>query len=74
MKKINITTALLVVYLLVMAVIFWPGGNPPDGYGKYIGVLGGTLLIIILLRFIQIKRMKLRDKWKDENKDKQPKP
>lgn len=66
MKKTNITTALLCIYLIVMAILFWPGQNPEDGYLKYIGVLGGTLFIIIVLRVIQIKRLKLRQKWEEE--------
>lgn len=68
MKRINITTGLLIIYLLVMSVLYWPGNNPSDGYLKYALVLGGTLFVIIVLRFIQIKRFRLRAKWRDENK------
>lgn len=69
MKKVNITTALLLVYLLVIGVLFWPGNNPNVEYLQYWGVLGGTLFIIIVLRIIQIKRLKLRDKWRRENEE-----
>lgn len=69
MKKINITTGLLLIYLLVMGVLFWPGTNPSITYEKYGIVLGGTLFIILVLRFIQIKRLKIRDKWREENGD-----
>lgn len=76
MKKVNITTLLLFIYLAVMGVLFWPGTNPSVSYEKYALVLGGTLFIILVLRFIQIRRLKVRDKWredvdkkkKDENK------
>ncbi|MDD4514789.1 hypothetical protein [Massilibacteroides sp.] len=69
MKKVNITTALLLVYLLVIGVLFWPGNNPNVESLQYWGVLGGTLFIIIVLRIIQIKRLKLRDKWRRENEE-----
>lgn len=65
MKKINLTTAFLLLYLIVMAVLFRP--KAPEEYTTYFLVLGGTLLIILLLRFIQIKRLKLQDKWKKED-------
>jgi low temperature requirement protein LtrA len=65
MKKINLTTAFLLLYLIVMAVLFRP--KAPEKYTTYFLVLGGTLLIILLLRFIQIKRLKLQDKWKKED-------
>lgn len=69
MKKINLISGFLVIYLIVMGVLYWPGNNPQEGYGKYLLVLGGTLLIIIVLRIIQIKRLKMRDKWRKENEE-----
>lgn len=32
MKKINITTIALLVYLIVMSIIGWPGNNPGNNY------------------------------------------
>lgn len=32
MKKINITTIALLVYLIVMSIIGWPGNNPGTPY------------------------------------------
>lgn len=29
--------------------------------------MGVSLFVIFLLRYLQIKRMKMRDKWKEEN-------
>ena len=60
MKKINITTIALLVYLIVMSIIGWPGNNPGNNYTEY---------FLILLRYLQVKRLRMRDKW---NKDDDP--
>ena len=65
MKKINITTIALLVYLIVMSIIGWGGNN----YTEYFLMIGATLVIIILLRYLQVKRLRMRDKW---NKDDDP--
>ena len=66
MKKVNITTAVLLIYLIVMSIIGWPGKQAdPD----YVGVIAATVLVIGLLRFLQIKRLKIRDKMKDEKRN-----
>lgn len=62
MKKINITSSLLLVYLIVMSVIGWPGRNPHNSYTEYFCMIGATLFVIILLRYLQIKRLKMRSK------------
>ena len=69
MKKINITTIALLVYLIVMSIIGWPGNNPGNNYTEYFFMIGDTLVIIILLRYLQVKRLRMRDKW---NKDDDP--
>lgn len=69
MKKINITTIALLVYLIVMSIIGWPGNNPGNSYTEYFLMIGATLVIIILLRYLQVKRLRMRDKW---NKDDDP--
>ena len=61
MKKINITTIALLVYLIVMSIIGWPGNNPGNNYTEY--------FLMILLRYLQVKRLRMRDKW---NKDDDP--
>ena len=63
MKKVNITTAVLLIYLIVMSK-----QADPD-YVQYFGVIAATVLVIGLLRFLQIKRLKIRDKMKDEKKE-----
>lgn len=70
MKKINITTALLCIYILVMGVLFHPDKNPQIDFKSYFIVLGGTVFITIILRIVQIRRLKIRDKWRKENEDK----
>lgn len=68
MKKINITTIALLAYLIVMSVIGWPGRNGASlTYSEYICMIGATLLVIVLLRVVQIKRLKARKKWEEEN-------
>ncbi|WP_455635832.1 hypothetical protein [Parabacteroides sp.] len=69
MKKINITTIALLVYLIVMSIIGWPGNNPGNSYTEYFLMIGATLVIIIFLRYLQVKRLRMRDKW---NKDDDP--
>lgn len=69
MKKINITTIVLLIYLIVISVISWPGNKPDANYTEFFSITGITLVIIILLRFVQIKRMKIRKQWKDDEKN-----
>lgn len=69
MKKINITSLVLLVYLIVMAVIGRPGGSKSHvTTTEYICLIGASLAIILLLRVVQIKRLKSREKWREENK------
>lgn len=70
MKRINIISIALLIYLVVMSVIGWPGGNSANlTYTEYFCMIGATLVIIALLRFVQIKRFKARSKWKDDNNE-----
>lgn len=64
MKKINITTAVLAIYLIVMSIIGWPGKQPEPDYIQYFCVIGATILVIVLLRYLQIKRYKIRNNKK----------
>lgn len=67
MKKINITTGILLIYLIVMSIWGWPGKLPDPDWLQYFLVMGLSLIVIFLLRYLQIKRKKMRDKWKEEN-------
>ncbi|MDR1557756.1 MAG: hypothetical protein LBS88_12135 [Tannerellaceae bacterium] len=69
MKKINIISGLLLIYLGVMAVIGWPGKKAEPDYLQYFVILGISLTVIFLLRFLQIRRMKLRKKWDNSIKN-----
>ena len=69
MKKINITTAVLLIYLIVMSVIGWPGKKADPDYIQYFCVIGATILVIGFLRFLQIKRFRIREKMKNEKKN-----
>jgi len=67
MKKVNITSLALLVYLIIMSVLGWPGkANASLSYTEYFAMIGATLVVIVLLRFLQIRRMKLRNKWNEE--------
>ena len=62
-------TAKAPAILIVMSIIGWPGNNPGNNYTEYFLMIGATLVIIILLRYLQVKRLRMRDKW---NKDDDP--
>jgi len=65
MKKINILTVALLIYLLVMSYIGWPGRNGKLNYTEYFAVIGGSAVLIFLLRFLRIRLLKMRNKHKD---------
>ncbi|MDR2496077.1 MAG: hypothetical protein LBD21_03010 [Tannerellaceae bacterium] len=69
MKKINITTGLLLAYLAVMSVIGWPGKQEAPDYKQYFLIIGITLAVILLLRFLQVYRQKMREKQKTERQE-----
>jgi ABC-type tungstate transport system substrate-binding protein len=64
MKKINIITIGLLVYLLIMSYIGWPGWNKNLNYTEYFIVIGISVVVILLYRFLRIKLLKVRDKQK----------
>lgn len=67
MKKANITSLALLAYLIVMSVIGWPGrANANLNYTEYFCMIGVTLVVIVLLRIVQIKRAKAREEWKNK--------
>jgi len=66
MKKINITSLVLLIYLIVMSVIGWPGKKPNPDWTQYFLIIALTLGVIFLLRFVQIKRLKSREKFRNE--------
>ena len=68
MKRINFTTGILLIYLIVMCVIGWPGKQLEPNYIEYFSIMGISAAAIILLRYMQIRRLKMREKIKEEKK------
>ena len=66
MKRINILTLVLLGYLLIMSFIGWPGRNDNLNYKEYFLVIGVSIIIIFLLRFLRIKIFKSRNKKNNE--------
>jgi hypothetical protein len=69
MKRVNITTIVLSIYVFVMAIMGWPGRNPGQGYTQYFVVLAASIVVILVLRYVQIKRMKARDEFINKSKE-----
>ncbi|MDR0575918.1 MAG: hypothetical protein LBG96_18155 [Tannerella sp.] len=67
MKRINILTIALLAYLLIMSYIGWPGRNDNHNYTEYFIVMGVSVVVIFLLRFLRIRLLKTRNRQK-ENK------
>lgn len=66
MKRINFTTALLFLYLIVVGLITWPARNPHIAWSDYCVMLGATAFVIVLLRFVQVQRLRGKGKNKEE--------
>ena len=62
MKKINILTIALLGYLLIMSFIGWPGRNNSLSYPEYFAVIGGSVVVIFLLRYLRVRIFKMRNK------------
>ena len=69
MKKINITTVVLLIYLAVMAYIGRPSKQIIPNEYEYFGLIGLTIVIIGLLRYVQVKRFRMRQKRKEEEQN-----
>ncbi|MDR1380838.1 MAG: hypothetical protein LBJ47_05090 [Tannerella sp.] len=66
MKKINILTIALLAYLLIMSYIGWPGRNSNSNYTEYFIVIGVTVAVIFLLRYLRIRLLKMKNKRKGD--------
>ena len=62
MKRINLLTIALLAYLLIMSYIGWPGRNNSLNYTEYYIVIGVSVVIIFLLRYLRIRIYKSRKK------------
>ena len=62
MKKINILTIVLLAYLLIMSIIGWPGRDERRSYTEYFIVIGVSVVVIFVLRYLRIRIYKMRNK------------
>ena len=70
MKKRNIITIILLIYLGIMAYIGWPNYIDEGRYWEYAGIIAGTLVAIFALRYVQGKKDKMRNYYKEESEKK----
>ena len=68
MKKRNIITIILLIYLGIMAYIGWPNYIDEGRYWEYAGIIAGTLVAIFALRYVQGKKEKMRNFIKKNQK------
>jgi predicted RND superfamily exporter protein len=66
MKRINIITVALLAYLGVMAYIGYPGRNQNLGYTEYFLIIGFSVVVILVLRYLRIRIYKSKQKDKIE--------
>jgi O-antigen/teichoic acid export membrane protein len=66
MKKINILTIALLAYLFIMSYIGWIRRDNNFNYTEYFIVIGVTVAVIFLLRYLRIKLFRKRNKRKDD--------
>ena len=70
MKKRNIITIILLIYLGIMAYIGWPNYIGEGRYREYAGIIAGTLVAIFALRYVQGKKEKMREYYKEKSEKK----
>ena len=70
MKKRNIITIIILIYLGIMAYIGWPNYIDEGRYWEYAGIIAGTLVAIFALRYVQGKKEKMRNYYKEESEKK----
>jgi hypothetical protein len=56
MKKINLVTFALSLYLVTISIYAYPKVGVDVSCGEYIGVIVVTTLIILFLRILQIRK------------------
>ena len=70
MKKRNIITIILLIYLGIMAYIGWSNYIDEGRYWEYAGIIAGTLVAIFALRYVQGKKEKMRNYYKEKSEKK----
>lgn len=70
MKRINITIGFLFIYFVVMSVLGYPRERiAPDGADRlvtYLLVCALELVVLILLRWVLIRRYKMRERHRHD--------
>lgn len=70
MKRINITIGFLFIYFVVMSVLGYPRERiAPDGADRlvtYLLVCALELVVLILLRWVLIRRYKMRERCRHD--------
>lgn len=61
MKRYNLITGLLLIYLIAMAIYGWERFSSEGQYLEYFGIIGITLIIIFVLRIVLKRKNKFRE-------------
>ncbi|WP_294080673.1 DUF3309 family protein [Proteiniphilum sp. UBA5384] len=62
-KRYIVFPAVVLVYLVIMAVMAYPRYKASGEWTEYFGIIGISLLLALLLFFILRKRDKIRDRF-----------
>ena len=68
-KKRNIMACGLLIYLGILSYISYPKYKEKGDFSEYFLTIGVTLLVIIILWFLQRFREKYREKMNNDNKN-----
>lgn len=66
MKRSILIPGVLIIYLIVMAVIGWSHYSAEGRYWEYAGLIGATLVVIILLYFVLRRRDRMRQELRKQ--------
>lgn len=62
-KRHILFPAMLLIYIVVMAIIAFPNYRESGNWQEFYLILGGSILITFLLFFILKRKQRLRDKF-----------
>lgn len=62
-KRHILIPLVLIVYFAVMFSMAYPRYKASGEWGEYLGIIGISLLVVLLLFYILKKRQKLRDRF-----------
>lgn len=66
MKRSIIIPGVLLIYLFVMAWLGWPHYSAEGKYWEFAGIIGITLIVILLLYFLLRRRDRLRQELRKQ--------